>query len=89
MTGYALLGILVIVISPIFLNGGASTQTATITGRYQLFSGEVSISRQPPEKMSMLFKIDTQTGETWGFDVKSGVWRSNNDIVNVSKSPKR
>ena len=57
-TGYALLGILVIVISPMFLNGDASTQTATITGRYQLFSGEVSISRQPPEKMSMIFKID-------------------------------
>jgi len=87
--GYALFGILVIVIYPIFLNGAASTQTATTIGRYQLFSGEVTFSRQPPEKISVIFKIDTQTGETWAFDISRGVWNSNKDIIKDSKSPGR
>jgi hypothetical protein len=85
--GYTLFGIFVIVISPIFLNGAASTQTATTIGRYQLFAGEVTVSRQPPEKISVIFKIDTQTGETWGYDITRGVWRSNNDIIKSSKYP--
>src|SRR5262245_5825930 len=88
-TGYVLSGIVGILLLLSFPNGGASTQTPITAGRYQLFGGEATISRQPLEKYSMILKIDTQTGETWGLDVTTGVWKSYNDrITDAGVKPK-
>jgi len=87
--GYVLLGVIGILLFLSFLNGAASTQTPTTVGRYQLFAGDVTVSRQSSEKLSTILKIDTQTGETWVIDITSGVWRSNNDkIIDSGLKPK-
>jgi len=88
--GYVLIGVVGILLILSFLNGSASTQIPATVGRYQLFAGEVTVSRQPSEKLSVILKIDTQTGETWGIDINTGVWRSYNDrIIDAGLKPKQ
>ena len=68
----AISALFIVAVATLALAGGSSTNqntpllpTGTAVGRFQLLNAVVEVNS---EKESVLFKIDTVTGETWRYD---------------------